>query len=74
MDEILKKELMETYNIVKYMHYNTKCAVKEGNLCSDWLNTTIKVKQGYNLSPILLNILVDDFESYFDNVISYPVS
>ena len=41
---------------------------------SDCFNATIKVKQGNNLSPILFNILLDDFDSYFDNVLSYLVS
>ena len=56
------------------MYSITKCAVRQGNLCSDFLNTTWVVKKGDNLSPTLFNMLVDDFESYFDNVISYPVS
>ena len=56
------------------MYSTAKCAVRQGNLCSDFFNTTLGVKQGYNLSPTLFNILVDGFESYFDNVISYPVS
>ena len=62
------------FNTIKYMFSTTKGAVRQGNLCSDFLNTTWVVKQGDNLSPTLSNILVDDFESYFDNVISYPVS
>ena len=56
------------------MYSTTKCAVRQGNLCSDFFYTTLGVKQGDNLSPTLFNIFVDDFESYFDNVISYPVS
>ena len=55
------------------MYSTTKCAVRQGNLYSDFLNTTLGVKQGDNLSQTLFNIFVDDFESYFDNVISYPV-
>ena len=55
------------------MYSTTKCAVRQGK-CSDFLNTTLRVKQYDNLSPTLFNIFVDDIESYFDNVISYPVS
>ena len=55
------------------MYSTTKCAVRQWK-CSDFLNTTLGVKQGDNLSPNLFNIFVDDFESYFDNVISYPES
>ena len=62
------------FNIIKHMYSTTKCAVRQGSLCSDFFNTTLGVKQGDNLSPTLFNIFVDDFESYFDNVISYPVS
>ena len=57
------------------MFSTTKCVVKGGNVWSDCFNTALKVKQNENLSPTLLKIFfVVDFEIYFYNVISYPVS
>ena len=34
------------FNIIKHMFSTTKCAVRQGNLCSDFLNTTLRVKLG----------------------------
>ena len=73
--KILRKGIGGNFiNIIKHMYSTTKCAFRQGNLCSDFFYTTLGVKQSDNLSPTLFNIFVDDFESYFDNVISYPVS
>ena len=61
---------METFSILLNICNLLQNVLSDKNI----FNTTLGVKQGDNLSPTLLNNFVDDFESYFDNVISYPVS
>ena len=46
------------FNIIKHMYSTTKCAVRQGNLCSDFFNTTLGVKQGDNLSPTLFKVVL----------------
>lgn len=72
--KILKKGIGGNFfNIIKYMYFIIKCVVRQGNLCSNFFNIILGVKQGDNLSFILFNIFVDDFENYFDKVVIYFV-
>lgn len=48
------------YDIIKTMYTINKCAVKIGNMETDFFPQSRGVKQGCSLSPTLFNIYIDD--------------
>ena len=62
------------YELIKNMYSNTKCAIKQNNLCSKFFSTNLGVKQGDNLSPTLFNIYVDDFDKCLNKQVTDPVT
>ena len=50
----------KTYDIIKTMYTNNKCAVKIGNMETDFFPQSRGVKQGCSLSSTLFNIYIDE--------------
>ena len=48
----------KTYDIIKTMYTNNKCAVKIGNMETDFFPQSRGVKQGCSLSSTLFNIYI----------------
>ena len=46
----------KTYDIIKSMYTNNKCAVKIGKKCTYFFRQGREVRQGSSLSPTLFNI------------------
>ena len=61
------------YNVVKYMHSNSKFVVKMDNFLSHLGQYERGVRQGDGLSPLLFNIFLNDINDIFDETISQPV-
>ena len=54
-------------NIVKSMYRSIKQCVKLGSTLIEPIPTTIGVKQGCNLSPLLFNLFIEDMKLEFDH-------
>ena len=51
-------------NVVKNMYDKAKSCVKIENLYSDYFLCNIGARQGYNLSPLLFALFINDFPHY----------
>ena len=54
------------YNIVKGMYQNIELCVKIDNRRSNFFHSSLGVRQGDNLSPILFNLYLSDLPTCFD--------
>ena len=61
-------------NIIKMMYKNTKSALKEDGMCSDYFEICRGVRQGDSLSPTLFNIYINDIAELFKSQNSCPLT
>ena len=55
------------YNVIKSMYKNCSYSVKDHNGLSDFFKSTIGMKQGCPLSPLLSNLFQNDLHENFDD-------
>uniref|UniRef100_A0A671U6T8 ribonuclease H n=1 Tax=Sparus aurata TaxID=8175 RepID=A0A671U6T8_SPAAU len=56
----------KTYDVIKSMYTNSKCAVKIGDKQTAFFPQGRGVRQGCNLSPILFNLYINEFACQLD--------
>ena len=54
--------------ILQGLYQDTTCAVRVGGRLTDWFPSSIGLKQGCLLSPILFSILIDDLAKEIKNL------
>jgi hypothetical protein len=57
------------YNIVKEMYKSSLSCIKIHNSITDFFSVQQGVRQGYNLSPNLFKIFINDLPKYFEDSI-----
>ena len=60
------------YSLIKSLYSNSKCAIKQNNIRTDFFTYSKGVRQGCILSPLLFNIYINEITTLFKNTNSDP--
>jgi retron-type reverse transcriptase len=60
------------YSLIKSLYSNSKCAIKQNNIRTDFFTYSNGVRQGCILSPLLFNIYINEITTLFKNTNSDP--
>ena len=60
------------YKVIKSLYSNSTCSIRIGNNQTQLFQYTRGVSQGFNLSPLLFNLYVNNLAFSFNNILSDP--